>query len=272
MSRFLGITRERVFSPGRVDDDRAVLDLTADALRTAGQAVTVCGGDDEAWPHVDGDTVVFAMCQGERALSRLQAWAARGVRIVNHPEGILNCQRHRTVPALMQAGVAFPESVLLATAAGVVVPPWVADAGAWIKRGDVHATDADDVIFVESAAAAARAIERFRRRGIARAVVQRHVPGIVLKFYGVRGGFFHCVPPRDGTTIATGVVHRLAGLAQQAARALNVDVYGGDCVCDVNGRLTIIDLNDWPSYAPCRAAGARAIAAYLLAPTATTET
>jgi len=57
----------------------------------------------------------------------------------------------------------------------------------------------------------------------------------------------------------------IAALAARAAQALGVEVYGGDCVVDVNKALHLIDLNDWPSYAACRVEAAVHIAAYLLA-------
>jgi hypothetical protein len=52
-------------------------------------------------------------------------------------------------------------------------------------------------------------------------------------------------------------------LAAGAAAALELEVFGGDCVRDRENNLWLIDLNDWPSYAPCRFEAAAAIAAYL---------
>jgi hypothetical protein len=271
MSEFLGITREPVFSPGKVEDDRAILEMTAEHLRALGHAVDVCSAADDAWPEPADTTVVFTMAQGARALRRLQQWEARGIRIVNRPAGILNCQRQRTVAAFAGAGLAFPETVLLATKAAVPWPVWVGAAGAWIKRGDVHATEADDVVYVADVAAAGDALQRFAARGIAVAAVQRHVAGTVLKFYAVRGRFFHCVQPPGGTQITAGVVREIDELGRRAAEILEVEVYGGDCVLGMNGELSLIDLNDWPSYASCRARAAAGIAAHLLAQTVATE-
>jgi hypothetical protein len=266
MSRFLGITREHVFSPGRVDDDSAILQMVAERLRQLGHEAAVIAGDDGRWPEPAAHTTVFAMCQGERALARLHAWAARGVRIVNHPQAILNCQRHHTVAALTAAAIPFPESVLLSTSGEPMLSPWTTPGGAWLKRGDVHATEPDDVVFVDSLEATRVALRRFAARRIGRVVLQRHVPGTVLKFYAVHTRFFHCVPPAGADhALDDDVLHRIQTLGTQAATVLNLEVYGGDCVHDVNGRVTLIDLNDWPSYAPCRAEAAKEIAAYLLA-------
>jgi hypothetical protein len=265
MSTFLGITREPVFSPGKVAADSAILHLVADELRQRGHTVAVMAGDDDRWPEPAADTIVFAMCQGSRAVEQLQRWAARGVHIINRPDGILNCQRHRTVPALVQAGTPFPESVLVETALAPPLPAWIAEGGAWVKRGDVHATEHDDVVFVDSLAAAHAALQRFHARRVERAVVQRHMPGIVVKFYAVRGRFFHGVPPPDGSALAPETLQRIDALGQEAARVLNVEVYGGDCVLATSGAVTLIDLNDWPSYARCHSEAAREISGYLLA-------
>src|SRR5256885_368574 len=117
------------------------------------------------------------------------------------------------------AVVPFPTSVLLDTAAVAALPAWLTSGGIWVKRGDVHATEADDVVFVENPDAARAALERFRVRGITHAVLQPHVPGIVLKFYAVRGRFFHAVPPRGHPVPATDVLSRIDALGEQAARA-----------------------------------------------------
>jgi len=266
MSAFLGITREPVFSPGKVTHDRAILEAVADALQRLGDDVSVIDADAERWPEPGRSTTVFAMCQGAAALQHLRDWQARGVRIINNPAGILNCQRHHTIAALSgRADIAFPESVLVRSAMPAPLPEWISTSGAWIKRGDVHATDPDDVVFVNGEDAARAALQRFRDRRIERAVIQRHISGTVLKFYAVRGRFFHCVPPATGDEIPAAVLAQLDALGRRAADALGVEIYGGDCVLSAPCGLTLIDLNDWPSYAPCRVGAAGEIAAYLYA-------
>jgi glutathione synthase/RimK-type ligase-like ATP-grasp enzyme len=263
MSLFVGVPREPVFSPGRVGDDRAILEQVARQLRARGHTAALLDPDESAWAEPPANALVFAMCQGARALARLRAWQDRGLRIVNSPDGVRNCQRHHTVQLLRAAGIAFPESLVLDTAAAPDLPGWVQDGGAWLKRGDFHATRTEDVVRLHSAAELRDGMRDFRQRGIRTAVLQRHVAGRVLKFYAVRGGFFHCVPPADGFVVGAPLERALAALAHRAAGVLGVEVYGGDCVCEGTGRLTLIDLNDWPSYAPCRTEGAEAIAAYL---------
>jgi len=164
MSQLLGITRERVFSPGRVDDDRAIIEEITTRLRGLGHAVSLFDADSSPWPRPARGTVVFAMCQGREALRHLQHWQEQGVRVINSAQGILNCRRHRTIAALRGGRVAFPESLLLDTSAELTPPPWLAVDGAWVKRGDVHATEPDDVIFVDGGVALQNALGRFGDR------------------------------------------------------------------------------------------------------------
>jgi hypothetical protein len=266
MSEFLGILREPVFSPGKVVADRAILEAVATFLRDRGHAVRVASLD-AAVPQPPHGTVVFAMSQGERALATLRRWEADGIRVVNSVDSILDCHRHRLIDRLQRAGVLVPDTAsftLAQTAPPTAWPEWLRSDGGWIKRGDVHATHADDVTFVRDTDAAADAATRFRARGITSAVVQRHVEGAVIKFYGVRGGFLSCFPAsRAQCEVVPGITDELRMVADAASDAVGLEVYGGDCVATKKGDLQLIDLNDWPSYEPCRAEGARAIAALL---------
>jgi hypothetical protein len=262
---YLGIARERVYSPGKVDDDRAILDAVAAQLATS-HHVAVISADDPL-PAVAPAPTVFAMCQGPAALDTLQRWEAAGVRVVNSSAAIANTHRRRMLAAFEGHGIAHPPSRLVRTDAPGALPDWI-DAGAWIKRGDVHATEPDDVVRVDSDAAARDALAALQRRGISAALVQRHVDGTVFKFYAVHGRFFACFPPADAeSALAPEEERAMCGLAEAGAAALALEVFGGDCVRDRQQALWLIDLNDWPSYARCRVAAAAAIASYVSAQT-----
>jgi glutathione synthase/RimK-type ligase-like ATP-grasp enzyme len=259
---FLGIARERVYSPGKVDDDRAILDAVAAHLAATHRVQVISA--DAALPATAPAAVVFAMCQGPAALDALRRWEADGVRVINAVAGIANAHRRRMLAAFARHGVPHPQSAILATDDGAGLPAWV-DDGAWLKRGDVHATDADDVARVADRGAARAGLAAFAQRSIATACVQRHVDGEVIKFYAVRGrGFFACfgadgaAPQLDRTTEGA-----LQDLAEAGAAALQLEVFGGDCVRDRDNRLWLIDLNDWPSYGPCRFEASEAIASYV---------
>lgn len=242
----IGIYREQRYSPGKVEDDRAIIDLVAAELRKGGLAVRMHEGD--RLPRLEArPALVFAMCQGARALRWLDE-AAKQASVVNHPEAIRGCYRSNLVERLARAGVPQPRWGL----AGELLPKTFG-RGPWLKRGDVHAMEAGDVRRVFTEDDWERTTAEFERRGVDRAIVQEHIEGAVYKFYGVKGGFFRAYG------LPAGEEGRAAALAERGADALGLEVYGGDGVRAADGTLTLIDFNDWPSFSRCRADAAKAI-------------
>lgn len=247
----IGVYREERYSPGKIEDDRAIFELAASVVHAAGHSVRMLEGD--RLPALDEvPALVFAMCQGEAALAWLDH-AARRSRVVNHPDAIRGCYRVNLVERLSRSGVAQPRWVL----AGDRFPAELG-AGPWLKRGDVHAMEAGDVRRVLDSAEWGRAAAEFQRRGILRAIAQQHVDGAVYKFYGVNGGFFRAFGLPEGLETAA------AELAERAAATIGLEVYGGDGVAAADGSLTLIDVNDWPSFSRCRAEAAAAIGRRLI--------
>ena len=132
----------------------------------------------------------------------------------------------------------------------------------------------EDVSYVRHPEEAQEVLQEYFLRGIKRAVINRHLVGDLIKFYGVRDTpFFYWFYPFDEghskygheavNGHSCGIEFDVAGLrhiCQQAADVLDVIVYGGDCIVDPDGTIRIIDFNDWPSFAPCRQEAAPHIA------------
>jgi hypothetical protein len=134
-------------------------------------------------------------------------------------------------------------------------------SGCWLKRGDVHAMQSADVVKVETKQHLERALEHFHCRQIEEILVQHHVAGDVIKFYGVgRDAFFYARFVDSGKVLQAGA---LQDLAVRAAEAVELEIYGGDAVLTPEGSFVLIDLNDWPSFSPCCMAAARGIAGYI---------
>ena len=264
----LGIFRERAHSPGREFEDAEILRLTAKHLEAGGFEV-VLRAPDQVWGAFDRPpAAVFLMCERPGILGHLRRWEQSGVVQVNAPAAVLNTFRDRMVPLCEGAGVPFPQSAIVATAAA---PPGAVGT-VWVKRGDVHNTQDGDVVFAPDAPAARAALAGLACRGIPRAVVQAHVAGDLIKFYGVgdpgraRGAwpwfrwFYHQDQQVAGYAFEPG---RLAAVAQRAAAALGLEVYGGDAIVGPRGEPVVIDVNAWPSYALYRDEASERIAAYL---------
>jgi glutathione synthase/RimK-type ligase-like ATP-grasp enzyme len=263
-----GIYRESAHSPGRVDDDAAIMNRVGEALATRGFSVELLTADNAEPAFEKPGALIFAMCEQGEILDRLKKAGQNGAIVVNSPDAIRNTYRHRMVELFAQNHVLAPVSHVVATNA-VKLPQ---ATSVWIKRYDFHATQSDDVMYAASESGFRETLARFAERGIPFVVAQEHVEGDLVKFYGVgRAGadapgsdwfewFYH---HDKGMTGYPFKVERLREVARSAAAALGVEVFGGDAIIRRDGEPVIIDLNAWPSYALFRDKAAQAIADYL---------
>ena len=268
-----GISRELAHSPGREVDDAEILRATAGRLESLGLSVTLLT-PEEAAEAGDPPPLAFLMCERLPILEKLARWEERGARLVNRVESIRNTYRDRMIPLVERHGVPFPESVLVATDDPSAFPP-APRYPFWVKRGDVHNTQEGDVVFAADREKAARALEGMAARGIGTAVLQEHVAGDLIKFYGIQSAeagapakaeWFQWFYHRDQRLAAHCFdAPSLEQAATQAARALGLEVYGGDAIAAPSGRLVVIDVNAWPSFSLYRETASERIAAHLAA-------
>jgi hypothetical protein len=263
-----GIFREHAHSPGRESDDAAILRLTAKHLVAEGFQINLRSPEEVAEGGQCIPPFIFLMCERLTILRQLRRWELRGARIVNAPSAVLNTYRHRMVLLFEQAGVPFPPSLIVPTHR----PGYQGSWPVWVKRGDVHNTQDGDVAFAPTVAALHEAIQGLAQRGIRRAVIQQHLSGDLIKFYGVGDParlqgqqpwfrwFYHQDQALAGHPFDP---RHLAILAQQAAAALGLEVYGGDAIALKGGAPVLIDLNAWPSFALYRDEASAQIASYL---------
>ena len=173
----------------------------------------------------------------------------------------------------------YPDSLMVNTNEGV--KDALEKAGftqCWIKRGDFHAMHKEDVGFVRHPQEAQELLQEYFLRGINRAVINKHLEGDLVKFYGVQGSpFFFWFYPFDlghskyGHEAINGKsqgikfdLEKMKQICQSASEVLDVKIYGGDCIVSPEGDIRIIDFNDWPSFAPCRDEAAPHIAKCIL--------
>ncbi len=263
---FLGIYREPEFSPGRhMSNDAKILRLVGQALERLGVTVTLASLEEARglWKKAD---LIFSMCQGPKAMSELDGWKKEGAVILNDPEASRRTYRDSLCSAIREKDLGFPHSEFLSTDNAQELEqfrPIIAKSGAWLKRSDVHATQTGDVVKVESWQDLAPALAQFKARNLPQAVLQQHCAGDEVKFYAVTGGrLFWPYYPKESEGYPFDE-KELLRMAEHAATALGVSIYGGDAIISPEGTITLIDLNDWPSFAPCRGAAASAIAKFL---------
>ena len=271
MASLVAIYRSPSYSPlqHRVNDT-AIMDATVARLETQGwQAIKTTELEVEQG-RLPTAPLYLNMCQGSLAAEQLMPLESDGAVVVNRPSSALNCHRYRLVKRLGDSTVPFPHTLIHASSAPL--PP-VDQLNAlapdhrkvWIKRGDVHAERPEDVV-ATSLDRVADALQAFTRRGIPWVALQEHVPGPVVKFYGVTDGrFFSWYGADAGFAGERPQVdeNRLKALAFEAAAILGLEVFGGDVAFPERDRPVLIDINDWPSFAPFRDDAARAIAEYV---------
>jgi hypothetical protein len=259
-----GVFREPAHSPGRIDDDAAILKSVGEALAERGFRVELFAADAVIeTPSAN----VFVMCERGPVVDRLAAMEKAGSIVVNSPAAIRNTYRHRMIELFAQHRISAPVSWIVAADGNQPRPA----SCAWVKRYDFHATQSDDVMYAASDTGWREALRRFARRGIPFVIAQQHVAGDLVKFYGVASGaavintdWFQWFYHRDkGMLGHTFDATRLRKAALDAASALGLEIFGGDAIIQPSGEPMIIDLNAWPSYALYRARAAQAIADHL---------
>ena len=276
--KIAGVMRAGAFSPNHNGNDAAIFNAAVEQLRKRGCEVNVYSEDQFNTTEIE-EPIILDMCREQASIAKLQALEDEGRLVINSGYGIENCTRERMTRILLGNKIPYPDSLIVNTNESVVTD--LKEAGfksCWIKRGDFHAQHKEDVSYCRHPEEAQEVLHEYFYRGIKRAVINRHLVGDLIKFYGVSGQpFFFWFYPFDeghskyGYEAVNGKsrglhfdLEHLKDICQRAADILDVKIYGGDCIVDPDGTVRIIDFNDWPSFAPCRAEAAPYIAKCVL--------
>lgn len=263
MNRFsiVGVSRGNEYSPNHVDNDAAIFQKVVEELKVLGCEVETHAESDFVHCGIRAD-IIFNMARDRATIARLKTLEDEGALVINSAYGIDNCVRKPMTELLLKHRVPHPRSYIIDTATSFDEDCYPC----WIKRGDSHAMVKEDVCYVTSKEEAERVLADFRNRQIPTAVINEHLQGDLIKFYGVQGtDFFYwfypspCSHSKFGLEKINGVAkgipfdeEALKQYSDRAAEVLHVPVYGGDCVVSADGEMKIIDFNDWPSFARCR--------------------
>lgn len=269
--KIAAIMRAGAYSPNHIANDASILSNVAEQLRKRGCEVNIYSEESLNRGDVT-ERVVINMCREARSLEALERMGAEGAVVINQPAGIGNCIRERQTRIFIGSNIPFPESIITSTDRVVRDELLRRDfTKCWVKRADNYAMHKEDVSYVRTPDEAQEVLQEYFLRGIKRAVISRHVKGDIVKFYGIVGSpFFYWYYPYDTDRLHSDASESkatetaLRDICTRAADELGLMVYGGDAVIDAEGRITIIDFNDWPSFAPCRVAASTAIAKAVL--------
>ena len=261
-----GIMRAGAYSPNHIGNDAAIFNAAAEQLRKRGYVVNIYSEEQFKLNEIK-ENVILNMCREQSSIAKLQQLEDQGKLVINSGYGIENCTRERMTRILLGNNIPYPDSLIVDT--NEAIKPLLKKSGfqsCWIKRGDFHAMHKEDVSYVRHPEEAQEVLQEYFLRGIKRAVINVHLTGDLVKFYGVRGTpfFFWFYPFDEGHSKygheaingkSLGIkfnLKEMKNICQRAAEELNVVIYGGDCIVSPEGEMRIIDFNDWPSFAPCR--------------------
>ncbi len=252
MLQIAGVRREQLYSPNHVGNDAMIFMKTVEHLTELGAEVKIYEEQDLEQVEIR-EPFIFSMAQGVKGTKILLELEKQGKFVINSPQGSINSYRTNMVRILPEKGIPFPKSLIVSIQEKDKIK--FEDFNArkiWIKRGDVHAVHREDVTLVYSEDERKSIFREFEKRGITEVVLQEHLDGDVIKFYAIVGSpLFHWYY-LNGVNHTPFDKERLVELAEGSAVALGLDVYGGDAVVSQDGSISIIDINDWPSFAPIR--------------------
>lgn len=263
------IQRALCYSPNSEEKDLAVLQEVGSLLEDA----TIISEDDfvnrfntynqsVSSESVDSANVycqIISMARSTKALECLEQLEQSGIQVLNSSAGVWACQRSNIDKVMRENHLPFP--------------PDEGNDGYWVKRADASAQSKEDVCFCQDWTEVENVKLAFMQRGIINIVVQAHVIGDVVKFYGVEDtGFFRYYYSGDDTETKFGDEERngkpqyypfsssnLQADAEKLACLLQTPIYGGDAIVREDGSYVIIDFNDFPSFSRCREEAAKAI-------------
>ena len=259
MSSVIAIYRDACFSPNSVAADRSIMDATIGRL---GEHQVLAIAEHELGEQHRAD-LFLSMGRLPRTIQLLRAREQQDRALVINNAAALERFSRRHILQMMQENDIPP-------------PPETGEHGYWVKRADAAAQTKADVVFCSDKATVEQTKRNFALRGVDDVVVSAHVVGDLIKFYGVGDSFFWYFYPTDnghskfGNEKRNGIAQHfgfnlseLRAAATRLARLTGIDVYGGDCIVDREGRFFIIDFNDWPSFSPCREQAADAISLFV---------
>ena len=282
--RLLAISRDARYSPNNEAKDAVIFSATLETLQRQGWQVEICSEDE--WSSrgvrsVDGRFDVIAhMSRKMRSLMRLERVP---IPVVNAPHAVRTVAKSRemTLTLLQQAGIDVPqwwaydpeedEMFMCEPHLQQLLPGWV-------KAMREEGAQPADVRFVSTPLEADTCILQLASEHVPDIVVTKHIDGELVKCYVVMCDeapiFLHWFRPQESGYSKFGEAEQqnrqlkdvaideiqLRALSQRIGNTLGLQVFGFDAILQPDGALTVIDVNDWPSFSVCREEAAEAIA------------
>ena len=263
-TKIAGVMRAGAYSPNHIGNDAAIFNVVAEQLRKRGCEVNIYS-EEQFIAGAAQERIIINMCREARSVALLQRLEDEGALVINSGYGIENCTRERMTRILLGSNIPYPESIIVNTDQAIRERlDSTRMSPCWIKKAESHSMHKEDVSYARHTEEAQEVLQEYFLRGIKRAVINRHLSGDLIKFYGVADSpFFYWFYPlqeahsKYGAETINGMpanlpfsVEKLRAICAKCSEVLDVKIYGGDCIVSPEGDIRIIDFNDWPSFAP----------------------
>lgn len=256
----LFIKRAEKYSPNSVERDAAIMAAVQSELELMGHTTILVRETDFIHLPIEALSfypACFHMARSAQALALLKQMQQGGCQVWNCPKSLQSITRRMLLQTASEHGIGIPAFSINTPLA---FPFW------W-KRDDHVSQSSNDVVLVHNE----EQWKEVQSYGAQAYVMEAHLSGDLIKFYGVReSGFFHWNYPtfsKFGKESENGLTAgypfdavRLQTDCQQLATLVGLSIYGGDAIVTADGKTYIIDFNDWPSFSCCRSQAATAIA------------
>ncbi len=254
------VERARRFSYCCEEKDKALFDKVCMALSAKAVEVSVVQEDNLETSNLDSMDLIVSMARGQRAVKWLLEQEAKGKVSINPPQAVGNCHRWRMNALLQENGIRVPSFEIVSverilSKEGLDYPNW---GSLWIKRADANTETKKDVVFCSDRKQLLNFALDMKQRGIEQVLICKHIEGRLIKLYRISGTPFaeYLIPKRDkfGQELDNFVPNtevdkeKLVLLSDKVAEILGLEVFGLDIMENKEGRLYVIDVNDFPSF------------------------
>lgn len=253
------------------DKDMQLFHRIVDELKSNGHTVEILDEQEEISNEYDA---IFHMTRTANTLEKLASCEAKGIYVTNSVNGVKNCSREKFVKIFTENKIKQPTYTRINIASKTYTPPFLPG---WLKKSDGWSCNVEDVQFVTSIEEYQKALSALSAKGCNDVLFCEHIAGDIIKFYGIQSEeYFRWYYP-DLTATKFGLEkingeprkykfnsEGLRAIAFRAANALNINIFGGDCIITSIGEIYIIDLNDCPSFSAFRDEAAKKISTSII--------
>lgn len=267
--KIAAIARNPQNSPNMAENDFSILKAVAILLEKQGNIVDFI--EEKEFSTDKSYEAIIHMTRTASLLKKLAIAEQKGIKVYNSTDGVKNCSRKTFTDKLQQHAISQPRYIIMSTNQDAPQTGYPM----WLKKSEGWSCHPCDICHVHNPQEAEKAMKAFAERGVTEILCTPHIAGDIIKFYGVKGGFFHWYYPNPERTKFS--LERFNGerknypfdtdalkkIAFDTARILQTDIFGGDCIITPQSEIILIDINDFPSYSACRDKAAAAIAEFI---------